>query len=586
MKVFAPHGTDGYKLGHAEMYPQGTEMVYSNNTPRSNRLFKGSSLYDGKLVVFGPQGGFQEIVEYWNESFFSQPKAKVIARFARRVNAYLGEGVVNVERMAALHDLGFLPIRVKTMPEGTRIAMKVPMFTVMSTFPEFFWVTNYLETIMSNMTWKTATNATIAGEYRKLADAYALKTGFDMSLVQFQCHGFEMRGMSGLEDAIRSASGHSLFFSGTDTFAVIDYLEDYYGANSDEDLIACSVAATEHAVSSSNILYRKARIEAQLRELYERDDIDGILDTRLEAEIDFMADYITRIVPTGIASYVADTYDYWGVLTTVLPRLKETIMARDGKLVIRPDSGDPLEVICGREYINLKSNDQGEMESEVIDYFYNNKDKYVFDLDEGAGFELMVKDSDGVFQIAQITAFGEYDGSKAFEIACWFKHERTAEEKGSLEILWETFGGTTTDTGYRLLDSHIGLIYGDSITLQRFEAILKRMDELGFCSGCVVFGIGSYTYQMNTRDTFGFAVKATACTVNGEFVEIYKDPATGDKLKKSAKGLLRVDLIDGEYVLKDECTFEEERGGVLKLLFENGRFWLDDLNTIKGRLAA
>jgi len=508
MKVFAPHGTDGYKLGHAEMYPQGTEMVYSNNTPRSNRLFKGSSLYDGKLVVFGPQGGFQEIVEYWNESFFSQPKEKVIARFARRVNAYLGEGVVNVERMAALHDLGFLPIRVKTMPEGTRIAMKVPMFTVMSTFPEFFWVTNYLETIMSNMTWKQATNATIAGEYRKLANHYAEKTGFDMNLVQFQCHGFEMRGMSGLEDAIRSASGHSLFWSGTDTFAVVDYLEDYYGANSDEELIAVSVAATEHAVSSSNILFR-------LKGVQERNPEMPLEIARLMAEIEFMEDYITRIVPTGIASYVADTYDYWGVLTVVLPALKEQIMARDGKLVIRPDSGDPLKVICG-------------------------------DPDAEPG---------------------------------------SPEFKGSLQILWETFGGTITETGHKILDSHIGLIYGDSITLQRFEAILKRMEELGFCSGCVVFGIGSYTYQMNTRDTFGFAVKATACTVNGEFVEIYKDPATGDKLKKSAKGLLRVDLIDGEYVLKDECTFEEERGGVLKLLFENGRFWLDDLNTIKGRLA-
>ena len=581
MKVFAPHGTDGYKLGHAEMYPQGTEMVYSNNTPRSNRLFKGSSLYDGKLVAFGPQGGFQEIVEYWNESFFSQPKEKVIARFTRRVNAYLGEGVVNTARMAALHDLGFLPIRVKTMPEGTRINMKIPLFTVMSTFPEFFWVTNYLETIMSNMTWKQATNATIASEYRKLANHYAEKTGFDLNLVQFQCHDFSMRGMSGLEDAIRAASGHSLFFSGTDTFAVLDYLEDYYGANTDEELVGCSVAATEHAVSSSNILFRMARIKQKMALANIR---EGDLDARLEAEVDFMNDYITRIVPTGIASYVADTYDYWGVLTKVLPRLKDIIMARDGKLVIRPDSGDPLEVICGRHYIKLKSNDQGDMESEVIDYFYTNKDKYDFDLEQGAGFELMVCDSDGVFHIAQITAFGEYDGTKAFEIACWFEHERTAEEKGSLEILWEIFGGTITETGHRLLDSHIGLIYGDSITLQRFEAILKRMEELGFSSGCAVFGIGSYTYQMNTRDTFGFAVKATACTVDGEFVEIYKDPATGDGLKKSAKGLLRVDLIDGEYVLKDQCTFEEERGGVLKLLFENGRFWLDDLQTIKGRL--
>lgn len=564
MKVFAPHGTDGYKLGHAEMYPQGTEMVYSNNTPRSNRLFKGSSMYDGKLVAFGVQGGFQEIIEYWNDSFFSQPKEKVIKRFTRRVNSYLGEGVVNVARMAALHDLGFLPIRVKSMPEGTRINMKIPLFTVMSTFPEFFWVTNYLETIMSNMTWKTATNATIAAEYRKLADAYAIKTGFDLNLVQFQCHGFEMRGMSGLEDAIRSASGHSLFFSGTDTFAVVDYLEDYYGANSDEQLVACSVAATEHAVSSSNILFRMARIKQKMALANIREDA---LDVRLEAEIDFMHDYITRIVPTGIASYVADTYDYWGVMTTVLPRLKDVIMARDGKLVIRPDSGDPLQVICGYKVYELEAGYTNSDLGEIYDEGYD-----------------LVKCVDGKHYTIDYTTTYDY-GDTYDEYELILSALTEAEIKGSLEILWDIFGGTTTETGYRLLDSHIGLIYGDSITLQRFEAILKRMEEMGFCSGCVVFGIGSYTYQMNTRDTFGFAVKATACTVNGEFVEIYKDPATGDKLKKSAKGLLRVDLVDGEYVLKDQCTFEEERGGVLKLLFENGRFWLDDLNTIKGRLA-
>ena len=578
MKVRAENGVDGYKCKHADMYPLGTEMVYSNDTPRSNRLFKGSSLYDGKLVCFGAQGGFQEIVEYWNESFFSQPKEKVIARYTRRMNAYLGEGVIDVSRMAALHDLGFLPIRVKTMPEGTRINMKIPYFTVMSTFPEFFWVTNYLETIMSNMTWKQATNATIAGEYRKLANHYAEKTGFDLNLVQFQCHDFSMRGMSGLEDAVRSATGHSLFFSGTDTFAVLDYLEDYYGANTDEELIGVSVAATEHAVSSSNILFRLARLRAA-----------GLVgDTRLVAEAEFMLDYITRIVPTGIASYVADTYDYWGVLTKVLPHLKEQIMARDGKLVIRPDSGDPLEVICGTAIPLDVADDQVDMEMAVVQYMTDNHEKYG-DFEEG--YELTIRNNEGKYMTFQVSAYddseGEYGGIDHgiyYEVHCAWYEEPTPEMKGSLELMWETFGGTVTETGHRLLDSHIGLIYGDSITLQRFEAILKRMDELGFSSGCAVFGIGSYTYQMNTRDTFGFAVKATACTVNGEFVEIYKDPATGDGLKKSAKGLLRVDLIDGEYVLKDECTFEEERGGVLKLLFENGRFWLDDLNTIKGRL--
>lgn len=245
------------------------------------------------------------------------------------------------------------------------------------------------------------------------------------------------------------------------------------------------------------------------------------MNTKLIAEAIFLKDLITRKYPTGIVSVVSDSFDFWSVITDVVPSLKEVILSREandaapGKLVIRPDSGDPVKVICG------------DAEAPV--------------------------------------------GSPEF--------------KGAVECLWETFGGTETSTGYKLLDSHIGLIYGDSITTQRCEEILRRLEEKGFASGNVVFGVGSYTYQCNTRDTFGFAVKATYSEVNGVPVNIFKDPKTDSK-KKSAKGLLCVERgEDGEFKLYDEVSKTAELEGYLTTIFKDGE-WVKrtNLEEIRSRL--
>lgn len=515
MKPFAPHMVDVYKLGHAAMYTEGTDFLYSNLTPRSNKYFKAMAAegYDGKMVVFGTQGSIMELVEDWNDSFFSQPKVKVVRRYRRRLNSVLGEGVVSPARMAALHDLGYLPLEIRTIDEGARIGMKVPMLTIKNTIPEFFWLVNYLETALSAQIWQLTTNATIAYEYKRILVAAALRTGSAVEGVMFQGHDFSMRGMPGYIAASRSGSGHLASFTGTDTLGAIDYIEDYYGEGLDLDayFIAGSIPATEHAVSSSNILTRVARMEAAF---------DGTMgeecrDLRLEAETEFLIDYITRQNPAGFCSYVADTYDYWSVLTEVLPRVYSQIMAREGRLVIRPDSGDPETIICGD--VNAEP------------------------------------------------------GSPEF--------------KGSIQVLWEIFGGTVNAAGFKELDSHIGLIYGDSITLARADSITRRLEAMGFASLNVVFGIGSYTYQCNTRDTFGTAMKATGTGVDGDFFEIYKDPATGDKLKQSARGFLRVDLVDGDYVLTDKVTAEQEAGGELKVRFKDGKFLnLTNIAEVRARL--
>jgi nicotinamide phosphoribosyltransferase len=139
-----------------------------------------------------------------------------------------------------------------------------------------------------------------------------------------------------------------------------------------------------------------------------------------------------------------------------------------------------------------------------------------------------------------------------------------------VELLWVVFGGTITDKGYKILDSHIGAIYGDSINLQRAEAICEGLKCKGFASQ-VVFGIGSYTYQYNTRDTFGLAMKATYVEVNGEGREIFKNPVTDDGTKKSATGLLQVKEESGSYILHDKVSWDEEKNSELKTVFKDGK---------------
>lgn len=517
MKLHAATIVDGYKVAHGYMYADGTTKVYSNLTPRSDKIYRRNCtpFYDGKLVWVGAQGAVQEIQEMWNE-FFAADKEKVVGRFARRMAGYLGGYDPAVKAIAELHDVGYLPLQFKSLPEGSKVRFGVPVITVTNTLPQFYWLVNYLETVISDLTWKTATNATIAAEYKAICKHYAELTGTDDFTVSIQCHDFSMRGMSGPEDAARSGFGHLTQFIGTDTLPAMDFAQDYYDAKDDE-LIAISVPATEHAVATSNILYKERYVSVNV--------VENDPNLRLIAEQEFMRDLITRKFPTGIVSYVADSYDYWSVLTDILPNLKDVILAREasnvapGKLVIRPDSGCPVKVVCGDEDAPVGS----------------------------------------------------------------------PEYKGSIQVLWETFGGTITETGHKLLDSHIGLIYGDSITPKRAEEILRRLADKGFASGNVVFGIGSYTYQCNTRDSFGFAVKATYTEVGDEGgIAIFKDPKTDSK-KKSAKGLLFVGYnTDGGYYLQDDVSIEEEQSpdNKLQTIWKDGQ-WLKrtSLAEIRQRLA-
>ena len=566
--MLAASCTDGYKVSHGAMYADGTTKVYSNLTPRSDKIYlkNCTKFYDGKLTFVGAQGAVQEIAEMWDDTFFKVAKEVAVWRFKRRMAGYLGGEVKATEQLARLHDVGYLPLEIKALAEGSRVKMGIPVMTITNTVDFAFWLVNYLETVLSDLVWKPSTNATIAYEYKQICKHYAEITGVDDFTVSIQCHDFSMRGMSGPEDAARAGFAHLTSFIGTDTLPAMDYAEMYYDANPDS-LIAISVPATEHAVATSNILGLRARFALKS---------EGNHMSLLVAEQLFMKDLITRKFPTGIVSYVADSFDFWAVLTQILPALKEKILAREpsavapGKLVIRPDSGDPVKVVCG-----LKCTDHKTAMEQWTNYG-NPEDDYD------------VLEKDGKFYNFEADCEYGYDG-EVYNHSITIKEEvPECEVKGAVQVLWETFGGTMTETGYKMLDSHIGLIYGDSITTKRAEEILRRLAEKGFASGNVVFGVGSYTYQCNTRDTFGFAVKATYTEVNGQGVAIFKDPKTDSK-KKSAKGLLYVaEFADGSIILSDNVTSDVEASteNMLKIIFKDGSFFNQTtLDEIRARVS-
>jgi len=479
---------DGYKLGHRQQYPEGTELVYINFTPRKSRV-EGVEY----MRFFGFQAVMDQILNDFHVNFFCQPKDVVVNEYKRVVSAYLGKDV-DVEHVAKLHDLGYLPINACALPEGSKVPMGVPCMTMWNTVPEFFWLPNYLETIISDKLWMACTSATTAGVFKERFDYWAEKTGADKNnFVPFQGHDFSFRGMAGEEAAMMSGAAHLIPFVGTDTIPALRWLEHHYDADVTKELVGCSVDATEHSVMCA-----------------------GGMDNELET----FRRLIEDVYPTGIVSIVSDTWDFWKLVTEFLPLMKSTIMARwkkdpTSKVVIRPDSGTPHKILNG---------------------------------DPDADTE----------------------------------HEKL----GLIGCLHEIFGAEENEAGFYAVHPCIGAIYGDGINFAEQERILKGLHDNGYVSTSVVLGMGSYTYQYVTRDTFGTVCKATYCEINGEPREIFKSPKTG-AWKKSHRGLLRVDFglppecADMEY---DELTWEphryyvteqvswEEQGGALEPIIENGDF--------------
>lgn len=499
--------TDGYKIEHHRMYPEGITCVYSNWTPRSNKYFPEAK--EGS-VVFGIQYLIKEyLIKQFNEGFFNKPKEWVISDYRNRLTPFMGH--TEVSHIEKLHDLGYLPIRIKALPEGSICPIGVPMLTIQNTHPDFAWVTNYLETLISNVLWMPCTSATGARLAKKLLVEHARKTSFPEDInLGFLVHDFSMRGMNSVESSIVSGMAHLTSFCGTESIPALWGVEKYYGANTSKEFVAGTIPATEHSIECSNAVFEK--------------DSEGNLKVD---EYNYFKRLITELYPSGYVSIVSDGFDFWNVIENILPSLKSEIMSRDGRVVIRPDSGDPVDIICG-----LRTNPHFNTRIKEGKYYccydpFNDNSEYI-EVSEGQYY-------------------------------------------GAYYMLGKTFGWNTTISGYRYPSDKVGIIYGDAITLERQKQIYLRLENANLAACNLVLGRGSYEYQFKSRDSLGFAMKCTHVNVNGNHKEIFKKPKTDDGTKNSLRGLIRVDFKDGKYVATDRVSFADEKGGYLETVFEDGK---------------
>ena len=477
---------DFYKATHSSQYPKGMTKIVSYFTPRMSRL------EDDHLIMFGLQGYIKEyLVKGFNEGFFSQPKEKVLSQYKRVIDNTLGRNIVDYDKIEHLHDLGYLPIEINALGEGTRVPVGVPMIEITNTHPDFAWLVNTLETSISCSLWHTMMSANVGYKYRQLVNKlYDLSVDNSIPSNRALCD-FSMRGQESVESAIKSSAAFCLSFANSATVPVALYLEDnYYCDLEREQTIACSIS-TEHSVMNSNYA------------------IDG-------DEVTLIKRLLNEVYPNCNFNAVLDSYDYWNVVENILPACKEDILNHNGYLGVRGDSGDPVE-------------------------------------------------------IATKTVFS----------------------------LWESFGGTVNSKGYKVLDKHLKVVYGDSITPQRAEAIYQILIDHGFACNNVALGVGSFSMQCleqdgkllpYTRDTFGIAIKATYCEVDGVPIPIYKDPKTDSgNFKKSQKGCCAVHTnSEGKLTYTDGLTFEEADSfewNQLRVVFNDGVLYNQgSIATIRNRL--
>lgn len=471
---------DFYKVGHPHQMKPGTKLLYSNFTPRGTHRKPAPK----GVIWFGLQAWVLDfLMNDFSEMFFAQPRKKVMAEYKRVVDNCLGPGT-DINHIGELHELGYLPLLIKALPEGTQVPYRVPALTIRNTHDKFAWLTNSVESVLSNNLWKPSTSATTAFSYRRRFERYAKATGADRAFIPWQGHDFSYRGMSGLWDAAASGAAHLLSFTGTDTIPAILFLEQFYGADIEKMLVGGSVSATEHMVMC----------------------LSG-----KEGEFDLIKRLITEVYPKGIVSIVCDTWSLKKVVTEYLVALKDVIMAREGKVVIRPDSGVPELILNG--------------DPDSQDHFY---------------------------------------------------------KMGLVRSLYEIFGGKLNAADFIEIDPHIGNIYGDSITEERQKRILSGEAIMGFASSTSVLGIGSFTYNYVTRDTDGWAMKATYSEDAAGANALFKDPETDNGLKKSARGLLKVNR---DLTLKEDCSWAEESEGELLSVFRDGAIThYETLGAIRARV--
>ena len=569
---------DFYKATHAEQYPQGLTRMVSYYTPRMSRL----SDID-EVTMFGLQGFIREyLIEGFNDNFFNRPEEEVMAEYERIMTYTLGKDACDVEKIRKLHKLGYLPIAIAAVPEGMRTKVGVPQIEIWNTHPDFVWVVNTIETMLSATMWHTQIAAEVGYRYRKIVDKWVEETCDSTINPRKMIGDFSMRGQHSVESATKASAAWLLSFDNTATVPAILWLEDNYNCNCQNEIVGLGAISTEHSVMCSNF------------------SVDGDEITQIKR-------LLTKIYPNNNLSMVSDSYDYWRLVTELLPQCKEEIMNHNGTLLIRGDSGNPVEILAGKDIMWYQPYDEEESEQLFNDIEYTSDwlETYCRDNEIEKDIHKYIHFNNKFYSVTICPGYsrerGGYTDNNYYFIenysCAWTEIEPNAELLGTVWALDQIVGHTVNSKGYKVLDSHLKAIYGDSIIPDYANEIYKRLANQGYAANNVVLGAGSMSMMAlvgkdnetgnlvfagehngtncgpYTRDTFGIAVKATyAEDKNGNPIMIYKQPKALS-WKKSQKGCCRVALDGMSYT--DEHTFSEraEDENLLNLVFKDGEFY-------------
>lgn len=541
--------TDFYKVTHMLQYRDNITHFTSYLTPRGSRF---QSI--DKMVVFGIANFVNEyLFKGFNEEFFNVEWPVVRNEVVEVLEKGLGypQRLVNntLVKIGALHNLGYLPVEINGLPEGSICPMQVPAIEIRSTDFAFAWVAQSIESLLSCEFWHPTMSATIAHEYAKIAKAAYDKTVCGVDYKTAMCD-FSMRGQESYESAVASGAGFLTSFYNCSTVESRYYIERNYVHG--EKVRVNGLTSTEHSVMCSDF-----SLCGDERETLKR--------------------LLTEVYPDVSFSAVSDSYDFWRLVTEILPTLKEEIENHKGFIGIRHDSDEPVHALCGIRCINLNDiltydeevNDFEDFENlayEIInDDFYFTKEERVY-----IEYTFGNKNYHGVFDVVPYDE--EVDTSGCKWVRCeisFIGEERTPEDKGLVEVLYELFGGEKNDKGYIVVNPRVKAVYGDSITIPRAKEIYNRLEKKGFAANNVSLGVGSFSMECLeedgvlkpfTRDSFSIAVKATygrKRIADGEVgFPIFKDPK-GCEGKKSLKGLCRVVKEDGEFKVIQNLTEEK-----------------------------
>lgn len=565
---------DFYKACHAEQYPHGMTRIYSPGTPRMSRLKDIE-----EVVYIGGQAFSKEIlIKAFNEAFFSLPEEEVVRQYRRIMVNSLTKDENRADKIRDLHRLGYLPIALYTIPEGTSTKIGVPQNVFVNTHPDFAWLTNTLETLYSTYIWHIQIAAEVGKRYRKIVDEYVEKTCDPDVRAARMLGDFSMRGQHCEVSAMKASAAWLCSFLNTATVPALMWLEDNYNCNIETEEVGYGALSFEHSTVTSNYA------------------IDGDEETLLKRAL-------TEIYPNDNFSFLTDSYDHDNFLLNVVPACKEEILAHNGTVLFRGDSGDPVEIIAGKKIhtVLLDEDELNDLRYWFRDWAYDHdiehEETHYFNINETyykVRFNAEYVKERGGYSDCNYYFLDDYD-------ITWEEVEPSLELLGMVWWLDQQFGHTINSKGYKVLNPHVKAIYGDSMTPSRVREAYERTTAQGYAINNMVFGVGSFSfmgietidedgnvsYGPYTRDTFGYAIKATyGEDADGNPVMIYKQPKAL-AWKKSPKGCIIV-APDGQSYT-DGHTFEEAHGegveNLLELVFKDGKMVKEtSLKEIRNRM--